>query len=483
MTHCANWLCSVFHEGEHRLPRLHGVTRRTGLGISPRLTSFRSQVLGLASGAVVLGVVSAVELVALGAAPALSQVIFEGLGPGQTDVCTNANGQVVGRTGAVLGVEQCGGGTQQVTGIQVQGANTTTINGGGLTAGVAGSQTIINDNGITTEVGTTSNFNGTQNFGGTNNFSGTQTYSGTNDFTTGLTVSGGSLQVGGVQIDSATGDVTGVNGLAANNISANNSVSAGGHITAGTGVTATNGNITATNGNVNAGGSMNAGGHITAGTGMTATNGNITAQNGNINAANGSVNAAQHVTAGTGVTATNGNITAVNGNVNAGGSVNAGTFVTAKQDVIAGRDAKVGRNLEVIGTGTFGGMIHANGGLTVAPNQQIDMGMNRVQNVGMPIHAFDAANKAYVDGADAKLEEGIAVSLALQNPDLVGAETFGLAMNWGNFEGSNAIGISAAGVLGNNLVMPGDRLAIAGGIGFGLDEDTVGGRVGIQWTR
>src|SRR5690606_25932148 len=110
----------------------------------------------------------------------------------------------------------------------------------------------------------------------------------------------------------------------------------------------------------------------------------------------------------------NGNITAVNGNVNAGGSVNAGTFVTAKQDVIAGRDAKVGRNLEVIGTGTFGGMIHANGGLTVAPNQQIDMGMNRVQNVGMPIHAFDAANKAYVDGADAKLEEGIAVSLALQ---------------------------------------------------------------------
>jgi len=139
--------------------------------------------------------------------------------------------------------------------------------------------------------------------------------------------------------------------------------------------------------------------------------------------------------------------------------------------------------LTVDGTGTFGGMLNANGGLTVARNQQVDMGMNRVQNVGTPIHAFDATNKAYVDAADAKLEEGIAVSLALQNPDLVGTETFGLAVNWGNFEGSNAIGIAAVGVLGNNFLMPGDRLAIAGGVGFGLDENTVGGRVGIQWTR
>jgi|GEM_PF-2707107 len=437
------------------------------------MTHFRSRLTGRASRAVLLGAASALALTVAGTGSAFAQtVIFEGLGPGQTDVCTNANGQVVGRTGDVFGVEQCSGGTQPVTGIQVQGTNTTTINDNGLTAGTApGSQTIINDSGITTEANTTSNFGGTQTFGGTNNFSGTQTYSGTNDFTTGLTVSGGSLQVGGVQIDSATGDVTGVN-----NISANNSVSAGGHITA-------NGDINSANG------SVNAAQHVTAGTGVTATNGNITAQNGNINAANGSVNAAQHVTAGTGVTATNGNITAVNGNVNAGGSVNAGTFVTAKQDVIAerdviaGRDTKVGRNLEVIGTGTFGGMLHANGGLTVAEDQTVDMGMNRVQNVGTPIHAFDATNKAYVDAADAKLEEGIAVSLALQNPDLVGTETFGLAVNWGNFEGSNAIGIAAAGVLGNNFLMPGDRLAIAGGIGIGLDENTVGGRVGIQWTR
>lgn len=89
----------------------------------------------------------------------------------------------------------------------------------------------------------------------------------------------------------------------------------------------------------------------------------------------------------------------------------------------------------------------------------------------MPMDPYDAANKAYVDSTYSKLngridetEEGIAVSLALENPDLVGAESFGLAINYGNWEGSSAIGISAVGVIGNNLLMYGDRVAVGGGI-------------------
>ncbi len=76
--------------------------------------------------------------------------------------------------------------------------------------------------------------------------------------------------------------------------------------------------------------------------------------------------------------------------------------------------------------------------------------------------------------------EGVAIALALQNPDLVGNETFGLSVNWGGFESSNALGIAATGVLGTDVFGAGDRLAIAGGVGFGFDEDTVGGRVGAQ---
>jgi hypothetical protein len=78
--------------------------------------------------------------------------------------------------------------------------------------------------------------------------------------------------------------------------------------------------------------------------------------------------------------------------------------------------------------------------------------------------------------------EGVAIALALQNPDLVGNETFGLSVNWGGFDSSNAIGIAATGVLAHDFLGGGDRLAIAGGVGFGLDKDTVGGRVGAQLT-
>jgi len=76
--------------------------------------------------------------------------------------------------------------------------------------------------------------------------------------------------------------------------------------------------------------------------------------------------------------------------------------------------------------------------------------------------------------------EGVAVALALQNPDLVGNESFGLSVNWGGFSGSNAIGIAATGVLGRGIFGPGDRLAVAGGVGVGLEDDAVGGRVGAQ---
>lgn len=78
--------------------------------------------------------------------------------------------------------------------------------------------------------------------------------------------------------------------------------------------------------------------------------------------------------------------------------------------------------------------------------------------------------------------EGVAIALALQNPDLVGNESFGMAVNWGGFDSSNALGIAATGVLGHDLFGGGDRLAIAGGVGFGFDQDTVGGRLGAQLT-
>lgn len=78
--------------------------------------------------------------------------------------------------------------------------------------------------------------------------------------------------------------------------------------------------------------------------------------------------------------------------------------------------------------------------------------------------------------------EQTAISNALEDPDLVGVENFGLRMNWGGTEGENARGFSAAGVLGRNVLSYNDRLAVSGAVGFGLQHDQVGGRVGAQLT-
>jgi hypothetical protein len=77
------------------------------------------------------------------------------------------------------------------------------------------------------------------------------------------------------------------------------------------------------------------------------------------------------------------------------------------------------------------------------------------------------------------VESGVAVALSAVGPDLTGAERFGLSLNWGGFEGASAIGGGATAVVSR---WNSSRLAITGGIGVGLDDNTVGGRAGGQWT-
>ena len=84
-------------------------------------------------------------------------------------------------------------------------------------------------------------------------------------------------------------------------------------------------------------------------------------------------------------------------------------------------------------------------------------------------------------------ESGVALAMAIQNPDLVGTERFGLTANVGSFQGANALGFGVMGVVATDLIAQGDRAAIAGGVGVGFangnGDSVVGGRVGFQWTR
>lgn len=120
---------------------------------------------------------------------------------------------------------------------------------------------------------------------------------------------------------------------------------------------------------------------------------------------------------------------------------------------------------------------------------------SRASQVGLlQLPTTDAAGNLASDGgatfkAIAQLRGGVALSLATTPAVLMHGEKFGLRMGWGNFAGANAVGLSATGVLAENLVSKHDRLTLDGGVGFGFGEfmsyrenGVVGGRAGLQLT-
>jgi hypothetical protein len=187
------------------------------------------------------------------------------------------------------------------------------------------------------------------------------------------------------------------------------------------------------------------------------------------------------------------------------------------------------------GTSTFGSSATFNSSVTVAANQNVNFNGNRLQGVGAPTDDTDAANKKYVDDEntaqnlaignqqtqidsivtvnnqqdarlttienvnasqqvqidqnaadifslqsdvrdlqqrDDELAEGIAIALALDAPLLKNGQTFAMRGGWGNFDGSNAAGVTAAGAITQNVV-------VDAGVGWGTSQGTVAGKAGV----
>ncbi|MDJ0513472.1 MAG: hypothetical protein QNJ62_08525, partial [Methyloceanibacter sp.] len=84
-----------------------------------------------------------------------------------------------------------------------------------------------------------------------------------------------------------------------------------------------------------------------------------------------------------------------------------------------------------------------------------------------------------------KNRSGVALAMAMDNPDLVGNEQFGIAGHYALFDGASGIGFTALGVVGHDFITEGDRFALSGGFGVGFNDvgdDGWGGRIGGQWT-
>ncbi len=191
------------------------------------------------------------------------------------------------------------------------------------------------------------------------------------------------------------------------------------------------------------------------------------------------------------------------------------------------------------GSGTFeDGIVINNSGVTV------NLGGNRVQGVATPTAGTDAANKAYVDGQmsgqqtqidnvvtvnreqqtqidgqgtrigslevenaqqsaaisdlfardeaqqrqignlqdrDEELAEGIAIALALDTPTFQPGQNFAFRAGWGNFDGADAFGVTAGGVLDRGSFGHNSSVILDGGVGFGVNTNTVAGKAGLSF--
>tara|TARA_B100001094_G_scaffold212190_1_gene206138 strand:- start:980 stop:2554 length:1575 start_codon:yes stop_codon:yes gene_type:complete len=115
------------------------------------------------------------------------------------------------------------------------------------------------------------------------------------------------------------------------------------------------------------------------------------------------------VASGTGNTLVAGTLD-VTGNSTLTGNLEVDGALQADGNVTLGNAS--GDTITVTGTATFTESADFDGGMTVAGSQTVDMGGNKVTNIGTPVQATDAVTKAYVDGVKQALDIKDSVRIA-----------------------------------------------------------------------
>lgn len=98
--------------------------------------------------------------------------------------------------------------------------------------------------------------------------------------------------------------------------------------------------------------------------------------------------------------------------------------------------------------------------------QQIQINENTADILALQSNVQDLQQR------DEELAEGIAVSMAIDAPLLRSGQTFAMRGGWGNFDGTHAAGVSAAGAISQNVV-------VDAGVGWGTSQGTVAGKAGV----
>lgn len=191
---------------------------------------------------------------------------------------------------------------------------------------------------------------------------------------------------------------------------------------------------------------------------------------------------------GAGASATGDNSAAFGVNASASGTnataIGAGASAAYNNSTAVGQGATTTRaNQLVLGTASQ---------TVSAPGINSDLSRSRQSGPLGIVTSDNAGNLASDNGALYKevtgIKAGAAIAMALSDPILAGSESFGIKMNVSTFDGANAMGMSAAGVVARNMFRSKNQLTISGAVGvgqastFGYQRTMTGGRVGAQFT-
>jgi hypothetical protein len=237
-----------------------------------------------------------------------------------------------------------------------------------------------------------------------------------------------------------------------------------------------------------------ANGNAVLGAGLT-TNGGISVTTGNINIANGDLFAQDVITSGFGsfaggISVTTSDVTVrMNGNrIQEVGAPQVATDAATKGYVDSENAAQ---NTQIASQqGQINNIVTVNNAQQTQINSQGErIGSLETQGAQQQLEINelferDASQQRQIGNLqerDKELAEGIAIALSLDAPTFQPGQDFAMRLGWGNFDGSNAFGATAAGVLDRGSFGANSTVTLDGGVGFGLQQNTVAGKAGLSF--
>lgn len=161
---------------------------------------------------------------------------------------------------------------------------------------------------------------------------------------------------------------------------------------------------------------------------------------------------------GRNASATNGNDTAIGNNVSTTRANQISVGNTTNQYTFAGITSPASASFQT-------------GPLQVVTS---DAGGNLATDGGQIFRSLNS-----LDSKTKDLGAGIAIASSLATPDRTGNQTWAMAVNWGNYEGFNALSASAIATIAHDF-WGGSTVSLGGSIGGSLERNQVAGRVSLQ---